>query len=175
MDVLITAFSAFGRFSVNPSIEIGEAVARRVGARFKPVEVSFAAAEALVDGLADAPPEVWLMLGVAEEAGVVRVERIARNQAGARVDVRGIGRRQGVIDTAAPASVEGRLFTKIINLPDGAAESDNAGDYLCNYLYLLGTMRLPTTRTGFIHVAPTERIEPARQVEIVAAVLHSVL
>lgn len=172
-ETLITGFTAFGRFAANPA----EAVARRVavvlGARFEPIEVSYAAAEAFVDRLAADPPARWVMLGVAGDSAVLRVERLARNRVGPSPDVRGVVRGPGAISSGLPDVLAGMLLPPAGPLPAGCAHSDDAGDYLCNFLYWLALTRLPQTHSAFVHVAPIDRLPEDDQVRAVLGLLGS--
>lgn len=170
-ELLITGFTAFGRFAANPAEAIARRVAERLGARFEPLEVSYAAAEALVDRLAPAPPARWVMIGVAGDSAAVRVERVARNRVGPSADVRGVVRGPGSIDPGRPDVIAGTLLPSAGPLPEHCAFSDDAGDYLCNFLYWLALTRLPQTPAAFVHVAPTDRLSEDAQVLAVLELL----
>jgi pyroglutamyl-peptidase len=167
-DLLITGFTAFGRFAANPAEAIARGVAVAIGARLEPLEVSFAAVEVLAARLRLDPPGRWLMLGVAGDADRIRVERVARNWVGAGPDVRGMVRGPGRIDPAHPAdALSGTLLPAATDLPPGCGYSDDAGDYLCNFAYWRALVDLPGTRAGFVHVAPADRASEHEQVRAV--------
>lgn len=153
--LLVTGFLAFGDVVENPSALLAE----RCGARHALLEVAYDAVDAFLNGLCDAPPpQVLLMLGVARRAGEIRLERTARNKVGPLPDVRGQARPPGEIEPGAPAEIAGTLFNPHF-AASGMSFSDDAGDYLCNYIYYRALRRLPqSTRVGFVHVPPLEAV-----------------
>ena len=51
--------------------------------------------------------------------------------------------------------------------------SDNAGCYLCNYVYYRALRRFPTKRVGFVHVPPLEVLPLDVQREWLARLLKA--
>lgn len=168
--LLITGFTAFGRFAVNPAEAVARRCATALGGRFAPLEVSYAAVEAFV-ARPDGRPARWLLLGVAGGSGHVRVERVARNWVGAEPDARGAARGPGPIDPGRPAELAGTLIHGSCALPVGCSWSDDAGEYLCNFAYWRALADLPDTRSAFVHVAPVDRVPEDEQVRAVLALL----
>ena len=161
--LLVTGFTAFGEFAVNPSALLGE----RCGRRFELIEVAYAAADAFLERVRnDDSFDRLLMLGVSARRRRLAIERCARNEIDAAPDVRGEARGPGPIDPTGPATLATTL------LADHAARSecfsDDAGCYLCNYL-LYRALRVlsPQVRVGFIHVPPLEVMPlEAQQIEL---------
>lgn len=120
------------------------------------IDVSYAAADAFIASLDTSSFDTLLMLGVAGSSDSFRLERVARNVTGPTPDVRGIVLPAGAIDDAVPGDLPTTLWDK--PLPEGfdGVFSDDAGDYLCNYLYFRALQRLPARRVGFLHVPPIE-------------------
>lgn len=174
-DVLVTGFTAFGKFGINPAELIARQVATEIDARFEPLEVSYVAATAFVDTLITRPPKIWLMLGVAGKARKVRVERIARNWANKHPDVRQFTPGPRSLSKTHPRTLAGQLWHDDIELPPGVIHSRNAGTYLCNFIYWQAVTRLPKTQAGFIHVVPTERQSADQQVEAVLQIARQVI
>ena len=171
-DLLITGFTAFGRFAVNPAEAIARRVAATLAARFEPLEVSYAVAESFVARLRADPPARWVMVGVAGGSDRVRLERVARNRVGRTPDVQGVVRGPGPIDPGHPAdALPGTLLPTTADLPPCCERSDDAGDYLCNFVYWRALADLPATRSVFVHVVPADRLPEDEQVRAVLDLL----
>jgi len=143
--MIVTAFGPFDNFSVNPSEIIGRMV---FGEQLIVLPVSYRAVD---DFIATVPPatESMLMLGVASKARELRIERVARFANG-RAEDNGLESRE----RSGEECLRGRLFDSLIESSHCWKESNDAGRYLCNYIYYEATSRLVKTKTGFIHVAP---------------------
>jgi pyroglutamyl-peptidase len=170
---LVTGFLAFEGFDVNPSALLAE----RCGRRFELIEVSYAAVDAFLDRLDPDSFDRWLMLGVAGRSSRMRIENLGRNVIGARSDVRGLA-SSGEIEPGAPAQLAGTIWRS----PTFASEtntrrpSDDAGDYLCNYIYYRGLRKCDGAgkRIGFMHVPPLERMPIETQLAELADILRVV-
>lgn len=140
--MIVTAFGPFGNFRVNPSEVLGRAV---LGDRLTVLPVSFAAVDDFLGSLEGKSGRL-LMLGVSNKATNLTIERTASDAVADLPD----------IDNACkprPQSNKrpGRLFSRLA--PSHLwAESDDAGTYLCNYIYYQATTRLTDFETGFVHV-----------------------
>ena|SRR5687768_10369278 len=147
---LVTGFLGFGRFIMNPSAEL----ARTCGRQFELLEVSYAAADAFVASLHTRNFDRFLMLGVCGHATRPKLERVARNRVNGDSDVSGVVRGPGPIDQTAPDVLTSTL------LIDGLCDaSDDAGAYLCNYLFFRVAQALQAShemRFGFLHVPPAD-------------------
>jgi pyroglutamyl-peptidase len=153
---LVTGFLAFEGFEVNPSALL----AQSCGRPFELIEVSYAAAGAFVAALDESRFDRLLLIGVAGRSSKMRIETTARNIIGARPDVRGGSQEPRKIDAGGPDVLDGNLW----GLPafeietDSRKPSDNAGDYLCNYIYYVALQRFESSerQIGFLHVPPLE-------------------
>lgn len=174
MRMLVTGFTAFGKFARNPAEEIARGVASELGGEFRGLEVAFEAVDALVEELRGNPPEVWVMVGVAGERKLISYEKVARNVVGKLADVWGEV-REGEIEVGIGERVYGGLFEGLEEYGEGGQESEDAGSYLCNYVYWRGVRGLPGTRCGFVHVVPEEVMGVKEQVRRVVGVIKSVL
>lgn len=167
---LVTGFLAFGGFDVNPSALL----AQSCGRPFELLEVSFAAVNAFLDRITtDAPFDRLLMLGLNGRGTTLHLERTARNHVGDTPDVRGVIRGPGPIEPLAPEILPTTLFDSTPALAQ-FTPSDDAGCYLCNYVYYRTLRRVPHRRIGFVHVPPLEIMsldeQRSRIAEIIAAV-----
>ena len=165
---LVTGFLAFGGFDVNPSALLAQASGRP----HELIEVAFAAADDFLDRAVSARDfDRILMLGVRGGGTRMEVERFARNHVGAAPDVRGEVRGPAAIEPGGPDFLGGTLL-------DHATEfsaSDDAGSYLCNYVYYRALRRLPTTiQVGFVHVPPLDVVALDEQQRLLADFLRVV-
>jgi pyroglutamyl-peptidase len=144
---LVTGFLAFAGMRENPSALL----AQSLGRRFQLLEVSYRAVDAWIDGITD-QFDILLMLGVRQRGSRIDLERRARNKIGTMPDVDGEIRGPGPIDPAGPPEMVTTLFNEGVSKP----LSDDAGCYLCNYVYYRALRSLPAKRVGFVHVPPTD-------------------
>jgi len=173
--VLVTGFGSFGQFIPNPSTEVARILGDNSAQPPHVIEVSFAAVDSFVDQLDPTTFDRWLMLGATAHSDRMRVERVARNRVGALPDVRGIVRGPAEIDAGSGEALPGTLWDSVHpSDSDGWAWSDDAGDYLCNYLYWRALRRFPQKRIGFVHVPPAERMPITKQLEVARELLRRV-
>ena len=158
--VLVTGFGPFGVNARNPTGEVARALdgGRVWGVALHGVELPVewdAAFEALQAAAAACQPRALVMFGVADRAGV-SVESTARNHRGARPDVRGRGGDLvGPIEAGGPARLETTLPASLAAAvgPLPITPSDDAGDYLCNFVFYRALRSLlDVPLRGFVHV-----------------------
>ena len=165
---LVTGFLAFDGFDVNPSALL----ARSCGRPHELIEVAFEAADEFLDRIVTAAGvyDRVLMLGVRGGGTRLEAERVARNFVGAAPDVRGHIRGPAPIEPGGPDVLRGTLFSPSTELPG----SDDAGCYLCNYLYYRALRRLAGTYVGFVHVPPLDVVPFDEQRRQLARLLQAV-
>ncbi len=147
--MIVTGFGPFGQVTLNPSGWLAE----RSGKPHRTVEVSFRAADALIEQLKMEPFQGLLMLGVAGLEPKMRVEMFARNEIGRTLAVDGED-RAGYIDQTMPALLGSSLWRRALDFPPAPfwRLSFDAGNYLCNYLAFRALQAFPGKRIGFLHV-----------------------
>ena len=158
--VLVSGFGPFGVNARNPTGEVARALDGRVigGVPLSGIELPVewgAAFEALQKAAAATRPRALVMFGVADRTGV-SVETTARNWRGARADMSGQGAVEpGPIEDAGPASLNTTLPETLAAAvsPLPCTPSDDAGDYLCNFVFYRALRSLPEVpMRGFVHV-----------------------
>jgi pyroglutamyl-peptidase len=167
---IVTGFLAFEGFPVNPSALLAEGCGRR----FELIDVSYDAADEFVAALEPSSFDRLVLTGVAGKSSRLRTERVARNVVGDRPDVRGVVRGPGPIDADGPALLAGTLWTSQAFgwETDVRRPSEDAGDYLCNYVYWRALRRFGAgKRVGFLHVPPVEQMVLERQAEALLEIL----
>ncbi|HZZ60532.1 MAG TPA: hypothetical protein VFE63_05080 [Roseiarcus sp.] len=173
--VLVTAFEPFGGETINASWEAARAldgwrsgdwvaVSRRLPCVYGACVAEFVEAFELL------APEAVLMTGQAARRGVVSVESVARNRAGASMpDNRGVA--GAAMTLSGPALLEATVpandIARAIRASGAPARvSANAGDYVCNHLFYgaLSTLieKAPGTPAIFIHLPATPEQTPVR-------------
>ena len=166
---LVTGFRLFGGHAVNPSALLAESSGRR----FEVLEVAFDAVDQFLGRLgADAASfDRLVMLGLRGDGRTIDIERVARNQIGPTPDVRGVVRGPGPIEGAAFEMLRGTVPDR---LPVAAASfSDDAGCYLCNYIYYRALRCFPSKRVAFVHVPPLDVMPLDAQLRELAALLEA--
>lgn len=153
--LLITGFGPFGSVSQNPS-----GLLALSHSAHHILEVSFAAVDRFI---ASRPWEAFdqlLLMGVADAEPRFRLERAARNYVGAVPDVRGVCLGPGQIDPSAPSALYSTLWTGPLLEAEGEfwRASDDAGSYLCNYLFFRALQYSSGCRVGFLHVPLLEAV-----------------
>ena len=168
---LVTGFLPFNTFAVNPSALLAEAC----GQRFELLEVSYEAADRFLDRIRGRARDTFdrlLMLGLRGGGTTIELERYARNHVGPEADVRGAIRGPGPVEPGAPDVLPSMLFDGR-TFPSVSA-SDDAGCYLCNYVYYRALRLLPEKRVGFVHVPRLEvlalTVQQARIARLIQAV-----
>jgi pyroglutamyl-peptidase len=173
---LVTGFLAFAGFPINPSALLAESCGRR----FHLLEVAYDAVDAFIADLDPQRFDRLLMLGVAGHSTRMRLEQVARNRTGGRRDVRNYSPFADAvaIDPAGADLLHGTLWTAcptLLSETSYCRASDDAGDYLCNYIYYRALSRFGGTHAvGFLHVPPLEAIDLPTQQRLLAEILEAI-
>ena len=174
MRTFVTGFGPFGSVTDNPSGRLAEGCGRP----FEVLEVAYEAADAFLARLDPRSFDALLMLGVAVSRDRPTPELMARNWKGEVPDVRGKS-LPGPIEEGEPLLLEATLWeaglVAELSVDPGLFASMDAGSYLCNYLSYRALRRFPEKRVGFLHVPPFEKVEQARQAEVLEKVLAAVV
>ncbi|MFZ2101661.1 MAG: hypothetical protein WAU86_13955 [Oricola sp.] len=167
--LLVTGFTPFPGAPVNPTEHLirrfeADPPLSREDAEFRfavlPVEYR-AAIPALEDAAADFDPHIAVHFGLAQEAAGFRLETLARNEIVARIpDNAGDRPEPGAIRDGSGHVASSLPLAEIATALDAAGLpvewSDNAGGYLCNYVFYHsagGICRgLSGAMHGFVHV-----------------------
>jgi pyroglutamyl-peptidase len=174
---LVTGFLGFGDFLVNPSALLAESSSRR----FRLIEVAYEAVDKFIVQLDARSFDRMIMLGVAGKSSRMRLEHAARNRIGLLPDVRGFAPSStdlSAIDAGGPDILHGTMWNRCAALAEETPYrclSDDAGDYLGNYIYYRALARFGATHAvGFLHVPPLDRIDLPTQRRLLAEILDFV-
>ncbi len=150
----ITGFGPFGEVPQNPSGLLAE----RSGRQHQVLEVSYSAADRFLGGWTPDRFDRLILLGVAAKSKLVRLEMVARNRSSETPDLEGRTLSRSQIEPGAPESLPTTLWEArwIDDLSEHVELSNDAGGYLCNYVYYRALQRFPNCRIGFLHVPALE-------------------
>ena len=174
LTILVTGFGPFPGAPFNPTGPLVLRLARvrtPALARAKIVTHIFPTSYAAVDHdlprlIARYRPDALLMFGLATQAKGLRIETRARNALAPLPDASGVTSRRRWIAAGKPAAMAmptpaRRLLAAVRAARVPVTLSDDAGEYLCNYLCWRATEA--TRKTGgprlaaFVHVPPIAR------------------
>ncbi|MBX3223673.1 MAG: pyroglutamyl-peptidase I [Labilithrix sp.] len=178
--ILLSGFGPFDGVPVNPSWQAVEPLDGVMigGYDVRVIQVPVIWDEALpryFEAYDRLRPAIAIASGVARGGTGIRIETTARNYA-AGTDIAGASWATGPIDPSAPSTYDStlpvdRLIDVLGNASHATMLSDNAGDYLCNFLFF-GLMRKVAAEdsgrrviAGFVHVPPADVISPAETTE----------
>ncbi len=186
MKVLMTVFGPFGDFKRNPSEMVLE-YALRHGAfdgcavDWVVLPVAFGAVDDFIEGIQIGSYDAIIHTGVAAGGLRPQIEERACNRVKGR-DVHGIA-LEGVIDKRGPALLTSPMSRHIwdslccCDRDIGIALSEDAGAYLCNYIFYKSLLRFGAdTGVSFLHVADFMKHRDASglhaQAELLVTILH---
>jgi pyroglutamyl-peptidase len=185
--VLVTGFSVFPGAPANPTetlIPLIEAERDRYGGMCREIKCDVLPVQ--YEGLSDRlrrlsisqgsqgeeVPDIAIHFGLGSPCGVT-LETVARNETRPSPDVTGALPPRPFVVEGGPVTLQSTLPLQVIagRLKQAGLEvrfSDDAGGYLCNYLFYLSASRSATlgldTRpkmSGFIHVPPLRTGQPS--------------
>ncbi len=159
--VLVTGFEPFAGSTVNPSLELVDALDDTVAKAHLPVSYARAGSE-LRRAVREVEPDVVVCFGQADGRTGVSIERFAHNLDEASTTDNDAAAGSGTaIDPAGPAAYPSTLpVDEIVSAlhAEGipAAPSRDAGGFLCNHVFyvLMGVLASERPRAigGFVHV-----------------------
>ena len=191
MRVALAGFGPFPGAPVNPSGLLVRELARRRRPAFAGIALSahvFATSYAAVDRdlpkLLAGRPDIVLIFGLAARRRHVCVETLARNAASLVIpDAGGQKPIQGEIEFGGPVALRGRApFAHLVHALQQSAVparlSNDAGRYLCNYVYWRALRRARGGRplVQFVHIPGAlslRRLIPAAEALLIALIAAS--
>jgi len=187
MSIVVTGFEPFGPEPINPSQEIVKTLIEQDTALLCEVlSTEYDYAEKRICQLMDEHnPALVLMLGLAESAPKIRMERIALNIDDASIPDNGGDLRRGLpIIKGAPLALQTGLDltatqAKLNAIGHDVAISNHAGAYICNHIFYTALSHAAKkglkTQCLFVHV-PTFRPEiEGQRIEDMAAAIKGMI
>ncbi|MFN8140659.1 MAG: hypothetical protein U0R49_12765 [Fimbriimonadales bacterium] len=169
--LFITGFGPFGRVKENPSEQLVRCLK---GRRTRILEVSFEAVDRFIGREFPRGVEQLLMIGVRGKSNQLHVEKVARNRVSNLKDVTGARKSGGIILPDGPAAIRSTLFKGWRSKRDVYTTSDDAGTYLCNYIFYQACVLRPSVQVGFLHVPPTSEVPLEAQLEKLMIILDKI-
>lgn len=115
-----------------------------------------------------------LMLGIARKAEEIHIERTAKNLTCNLPDVDGVELPKTQLSMTHPGALSNPLATQVaFSCSASYFLSDDAGSYLCNYIYFRAQSQLEHIPCLFVHVPPIERMPYKDQLESLQDVYSS--
>lgn len=128
--------------------------------------VSYSAVESFIRDYQLNNREPLLMLGIARKADEIHIERTAKNLSSNLPDVEGVELPATQLSMTEPGAYSNPLATQIALASKGSYFlSDDAGSYLCNYIYYRAQSQLEHIPALFVHVPSTEKLSYEDQLE----------
>lgn len=164
---IITYFEPFGGRKTNASKEV--VLGMDTPYETVSLPVSWKRTLPILDGIMKSDPRYLFMLGEAGDYSDVTIELVARNICSG-IDEDGYKKDKDRILRATPKQIwtnfnlEGAEFTT----------SDNAGRFLCNYVYYIALLRSEVTKVIFIHV-PYIHSKGSRKKELLISKVQAII
>jgi len=190
MRLLITSFGPFANFKVNPSNEVMSLLTRRLVTEemrhpidYETLEVSYAGVDLFLKKIEKKSYDYILHLVVATHDAMLRLETRARNECSG-ADVLGVApvtREIRAKSADLPTNCSMDLIQKFTeNHPRMVRISDDAGTFLCNYIYYNSLQAYGArSKVLFIHIADymnnPDAIHAADQAEIVSSFIRELI
>jgi pyroglutamyl-peptidase len=164
MKLLITSFGPFAEFKENPSNVVMQMLQQQMKSlevnhelTFDTLEVSYKAVDLFEKEYENSNYDLVIHLGVATNDNILRFEVRARNERSGK-DVQGNApERKEIIQNMTDLETtlnRVQLAAFCARYAGKARISDDAGTYLCNYVYFNSLINMGTsTKVLFIHIA----------------------
>lgn len=190
MRVLITSFGPFANFNVNPSNAVMLLLKKQLKSEellhsieYETIEVSYSEVDLFLEKIKKKPYDFIIHLGVATNDAMIRMETRGRNERSG-ADVLGVvpvTREIRKKSADLPTNCSMDLIQKFTeNHPRMVRISDDAGTFLCNYIYY-NSLQVYGARSKvlFIHIADymnnPDAIHAADQAEIVSSFIRELI
>jgi pyrrolidone-carboxylate peptidase len=161
--LILTAFGPFDNHIVNPSEKLLNHFTQY---QQHILPVSYKAVDDFIQNNAFTNNNRVLMFGVSDAIKKICIEKTARNQLSGKPDISYLRMKPGKIQDNVPMSIRSSLF-KGWRRNRYWDTSNDAGNYLCNYLYYRMLSSLPKVQAGFVHVPPFCVLSENEQVIII--------
>ena len=164
---VITYFEPFGDRKINASKEVVLSLNNSFDKISLPV--SWKRSSPIINKIIESEPRYLFMVGEAGNYSDVTVELVARNICNG-VDEDGIKKDKEKILRATPKSLRTNFEVKDIPFTN----SDNAGRFLCNYVYYISLLTSEVTKVIFIH-APYIHSKGSRKKEVLIQKVEEII
>lgn len=187
MKTMITSFGPFHDFGVNPSNQVMEVLRTKLAEDsalgqnvvFETLDVSWADVDRFIQRQAVQPFDVFIHLGVATGSSHMRIETTGRNAAAGRDVEDAEPTSTSILESGSDivASLPYKGLREFVSNHPEVVLSDNAGSYLCNYIYFKSLhAHGANAQVLFIHIADNTHDATApgieRQADLVLEIIR---
>jgi pyroglutamyl-peptidase len=187
MKILITSFGPFNDFEENPSNQVMNLLKEKVSStwdcliNWHTLDVSYSYVDQFENLISKDNFDLVLHLGVATNDSLLRFELIAKNECSGK-DVQGRDPEKRYIDKEngdLVSSFDINILNKLqLKHPNKIRFSNDAGTYLCNYLYYKSLLIFRNNSSVlFVHIADfqnnSKAVSPEEQAQILAEIIES--
>lgn len=160
--VIITGFGSFGNVQSNPTEKLINSLKDELAEelyQFFVLPVSYNHCNSWSEQNISSSTQLVIHFGVSAKSQIIQLEKRGHNITGCSPDIEGVA-DSGKIVEGLPGTIETGIDTarlrKELNANGFPCEvSENAGDYLCNYIYFKSLIIVPE-KVLFVHVPPEE-------------------
>ena len=144
MKTLVTYFEPFGGRTANASKEVASLLNE-----FETIElpVSWLQVESKIEEILSKHPDCLFLIGEAGSYQEITVEKTAHNMCNG-LDNYGVNKNNEPIVNDGPNDIQTKFNLENVKY----RISDDAGKYLCNYVYYLALTKANVTKVAFIHL-----------------------
>ena len=163
-EIIITGFGPFGDVSSNPTEKLVLSLKEKLQNKLYQIfvlPVSYSHCTHWSEKHITESTSLVIHFGVSAKSKTILLERTGRNSVGSSIDVNGEIVAETISENG-PDVIETKLDLALVCqlLKDEGFKcelSDNAGDYLCNFIYYK-SLTIAQNRSVFVHVPPEEEI-----------------
>lgn len=159
-EIILTGFGPFGDISSNPTEKLINSLKDELQDKLYqlyvlPVSYDFCSSWS-EEHISDSTSLI-IHFGVSAKSNVIQLERTGKNIIGSSADVNGKAPQRKILESG-PEEIQSKLDLESVQKELGekgfnCEVSDNAGDYLCNFILYKSLMIAPE-KSLFVHVPP---------------------
>jgi len=161
-EIILTGFGSFGSLTSNPTEKLILSLKKRLQDelyQFFVLPVSYSYCSSWSEENISSSTSLVIHFGVSAKSNVIQLERTGHNIIGETNDIEDFRPSDKICEIAPELIKTGldleSLMQKMNTSGFQCEVSDNAGDYLCNYI-LYKALSIAKDRSFFVHVPPEE-------------------
>jgi pyroglutamyl-peptidase len=186
MRILVTSFGPFNNFKANPSNQIMERLKQRINLsshhftyyEFETIEVSWSGVSKFIEAKKIEKFDFIIHLGVASNESKIRIETCGQNIQSGK-DIENISpsgheiiKNQSNLNT----NISIEILNNFVSQNEYISISNDAGSYLCNYLYYKSLYFLgKKSLVLFIHTADTQNQPTAPNIDYQSEIIFKLI
>lgn len=163
-DIIITGFGSFGEVLSNPTEKLIKSLKEELRDELYQLyvlPVSYSYCSSWSEEHISENTSLVIHFGVSATSHVIQLERTGRRGVGSNVDVDGECYQRKTVDGELDSIQTGLdlhlLRQELLEKGYSCEVSDNAGDYLCNFI-LFNSLKIAPQKSLFVHVPPEDEV-----------------